>query len=416
MRILVFCFVLLSCLTSSAQRECASHAYTESIRTSSAAIARSMNEAEEALQRPASGLSRATGNANETVIRIPVVVHVLYSTATQNISDAQILSQIASLNRDFRRDNSDTINTPVRFRGIAADVAIEFVLATADPEGYPTTGIVRKATAIGEWSNDDRIKFSISGGDDAWDSKSYLNIWIGHMRRIIGYSSAPGGPADRDGLVIEPTAFGTIGVKEPYDLGRTAVHEVGHWLGLRHIWGDSYCGDDGIDDTPRQGNYTSGCPNGFRSSCTNGQTGDMYMNYMDFTYDACLNMFTQGQKSRMRNAFAEGGPKASLLLSAGLSKPWNFGVRTLNNPVVPQTASIAVYPNPATAQITVNTGTEGEWIGAELRLLSVSGSLLQKTVIRSRLQAIDISNLRPGVYLLQGRAGERSLSFNFVKL
>ncbi|MDB5251793.1 MAG: type sorting protein [Flaviaesturariibacter sp.] len=373
-----------------------------------------MDDAESALERP-SAMGRSTGNSSDMVIRIPVVVHVLYSSSLQNISDEQVRSQIASLNRDFRRDNSDTVNTPARFRGIAADVAIEFVLASSDPEGYQTTGIVRKFTTVGEWSNDDRIKFTSAGGDDAWDPKSYLNIWVGQMRRIIGYASAPGGPTDRDGLVITPSVFGTIGVREPYNLGRTVVHEVGHWLGLRHIWGDSYCGNDGVDDTPPQGNFTAGCPNGFRSSCNNGQAGDMYMNYMDFTSDACMNLFTNGQKLRMRNSFAPGGPKESFLKSTGLSKPWNTGVRTAVVPVATSVKPLSVYPNPATSFITVNTGGEAEWIGTELRLTSVTGGLLQRTVIRSRLQSIDVSALLPGVYLLRGQAGDRRLSFTFIK-
>jgi hypothetical protein len=164
------------------------------------------------------------------------VVHLLYNNAAQNISDAQIKSGIAALNRDFRKLNSDTASIPQAFKHLAADVEIEFHLATADPKGAATTGIVRKATGVPAWNMDDKIKLSAEGGDDAWDSRSYLNIWLGNTRRLLGYATPPGGEEHLDGLVINVTAFGTINTSGPYNLGRTAVHEAGHWLGLHHIW------------------------------------------------------------------------------------------------------------------------------------------------------------------------------------
>lgn len=410
----MLCFFISLSLLSHAQRECVSPTYIETIKNSNPSVAKAIADAETFSSRPIAGRMNG-GASNGSVIKIPVVVHVVYNNAAQNISDAQIQSQIAALNRDFRRDNADSVNTPSRFSSVAADVAIEFSLATADPSGAPTTGIVRKYSGVSEWANDDKIKFSAQGGDNAWDSKDYLNIWVGAMHRMIGYSSTPGGPADKDGIVITPSVFGTINTTAPYNMGRTAVHEVGHWLGLKHIWGDTYCGDDGIDDTPKQGNYTPGCPSGFRSSCSNGEWGDMYMNYMDFTYDACMNLFTNGQKVKMRGLFAGGGPRASMLESKGLAKPWNFTIKTLEVTAAPITTSISIYPNPANNNITINFGAATDWVGKKLRILNITGVLQQTVVIRSQTQKIDLSTMSPGVYLLQGSAGDQKFSQAFVK-
>lgn len=419
MRILVLCLALFISLASYAQRECASHNYSQALRNSDPAIAKALDAAAAFNGRVelAAGANRESGTISEPVIRIPVVVHVLYNTASQNIPDAQIKSQIEALNRDFRRKNFDTANTPNRFKSIAADISIEFVLATADPKGMATSGIVRKATTVSNWTSDDKIKFAAQGGDDAWDSKSYLNIWVGNMRSLLGYSSAPGCPANRDGLVIATAAFGTMNISSSFNMGRTAVHEAGHWLGLKHTWGDTYCGDDGVDDTPKQGNYTTGCPSGFRTSCSNGSLGDMYMNYMDFTNDACLNLFTKGQKEKMRTQFTMGGSRARMLVSKGLSAPWEIGYTEAaaaeSTPVT--NAAISTYPNPAKSFIILNTGTE-TWIGRSVRILNVSGAVIKQVIISSRSQRIDIAALSPGAYIIQGEAGGQKMTQRFVKL
>jgi len=348
------------------------------------------------------------------IIRIPVVIHVLYNTAHLNISDEQIRTQLNALNRDFRRQNSDTVNTPARFKSSAADVQIEFVLATADPKGRTTTGIVRKLTAVAEWNMDDKIKFSANGGDDAWDSRYYLNIWVGKMRSLLGYSSAPGGPAEKDGLVINVTAFGTQNVSAQYDMGRTVVHEAGHWMGLKHIWGDTYCGDDLVDDTPKQGGFTSGCPINFRTSCNNGSMGDMYMNYMDFTNDACMNLFTLGQAERMQALFKTGGPKNSFLVSKGLNDPWLEEAPIVEMPLAK--TSLTIYPNPAINELIINFANEDNWMGKELRLISINGSVLQKIKITSNIQKINISMLQAGMYAIQGENGNQKLKEKFIKL
>jgi len=200
-----------------------------------------------------SGASLRDTVPNE-IINIPVVVHVLYNTAAQNISDEQILSQIAVLNKDYRMLNSDAINVPAAFKNKAADCRINFCLAKVAPGGYSTSGIVRKFTSKNSFPANDDMKFSSKGGVNAWDSRQYLNIWVCNMQsRVLGYATAPGGDVLKDGVVISYTAMGTIGNLQPeFTRGRTTTHEVGHWLGLKHIWGDANCGSDDVDDTPPQ--------------------------------------------------------------------------------------------------------------------------------------------------------------------
>lgn len=332
--------------------------------------------------------------AEEDVIRIPVVVHVLYNNAAQNISDAQIKSGMEALNRDFRRRNADTTNTPLNFRHLAADVQIEFYLATADVWGRATTGIVRKWSTRSLWMADDKMKASATGGDDPWDCKSYLNIWIVDLVGGSGYASVPGTAPATDGVVINYRAFGSINTAAPFQLGRTAVHEVGHWLGLKHIWGDTPCGDDGIADTPQQGFFTKGCPSGFRSSCNNGETGDMYMNYMDYTDDACMNLFTIGQRTRMRSLFAAGGPRATLLLSKALNEAW-----VQESPAV-NTAMAALYPNPASTRITV--AFTSAMLGKNVHVYNAQGQLQKTETVVSLQQVMDVSKLPSGVYFVKG--------------
>ncbi|MBL0154005.1 MAG: zinc metalloprotease [Chitinophagaceae bacterium] len=268
--------------------------------------------------------NQLTSRIEGTIIKIPVVVHNLYHNPSEKISDAQVNSQLAALNACYRRRNADTVNTPAYFKALGADCEIEFQLATADPRRRYTNGIVRKYTPITKWEADDQVKFASSMGDDAWDPKSYLNIWVCNLDRLAGYSSVIGDSLNRDGIVINLNAFGLTSNNDGYNLGKTAVHEVGHWLNLTHIWGDTYCGDDSVDDTPKQAGYNMGCPSGIRSTCGNTPTGDMYMNFMDFTSDVCMNLFTRGQKLRMRALFEPGGLRYGMLSSKGLSAPLIF--------------------------------------------------------------------------------------------
>ena len=251
------------------------------------------------------------------VITIPVVVHVLYRNSTENISVAQIQSQLDVLNEDFRRTNPDANNIWSQ----AADTEIEFCLSTVDPNGNATTGITRKQTTRQDWGANDDAKRSSSGGIDPWNTAEYLNMWVvpkmttvsgGQTINLLGYAQFPGGSAATDGLVMIYNAFGRTGaVTAPYDGGRTTTHEIGHYLNLRHIWGDANCGNDFVSDTPTHQTSNRGCPVG-QVSCS---STDMPQNYMDYTNDSCMNLFTQGQKNRMRAVLAAGGPRRSLALS-----------------------------------------------------------------------------------------------------
>ena len=410
MRTILSCVCLLVTNFVFAQRECASSAYIDQLKIIDPAIINKINEVENFVLRQKS--SRELGQDAPAVITIPVVVHVLYKTAAQNISDEQIKTQIDVLNRDFRRMNTDTVNTPERFRYLAADVQLQFQLATADPKGRATNGIVRKTTNVTHWTTDDKIKFSSQGGDDAWDTRSYLNIWVGDLFTLLGYSSVPGASTEKDGVVINYTAFGTIDIATPYNLGRTVTHEVGHWLGLKHIWGDSYCGDDLVDDTPKQGNFTTGCPNAFRSSCNNGELGDMYMNFMDFTNDACMNLFTTGQKNRMLSFFKEGGPRSLLKSTTGLNKPW-----VIDSPVTtPVSAGFRFYPNPAKGELILDFNHNESWIGKIVSIVNINGVVVSKLRIEAKTQKLNVSHLSAGMYFIQAENGDQKLREKFIKL
>ena len=395
MRTFLLLCVLHMCVFSLAQDRCVSYGYAEVQRTENPIEAQRIAEAESFLLKRNTITTNNARTEMPAVIKIPVVVHVLYNNASQNISEAQVKSQIDALNRDFRRINSDTANTPKRFQAIAADVQIEFYLATADPNGRATNGIVRKSTNVANWLANDKVKFSSQGGDDAWDTKSYLNIWVGNLVSGAGYATSPGSDAMKDGVVIHTGAFGTTNGSGPYTLGRITVHEVGHWLGLRHIWGDTQCGDDLVGDTPQQSWYTQNCPTGFRSSCSNGEAGDMYMNYMDYTADACMNLFTDGQKRRMRACFEDSGPRESLLQSKGLKEPW------LEEAFLPETSTkISLFPNPTKDVLHINLGTE--WIGKTVSIVNMNGIVVQSVKVQSPLQKLDLSSLKSGMYFVKG--------------
>lgn len=248
------------------------------------------------------------------ITTIPVVVHVVYNTPSEKISAAQLKSQIAVLNRDFRARNKDKTKVPAVWRGLVADGRIKFALARKDPAGRPTPGITRTKTSRTSFDADDSVKSTATGGADPWPSGKYLNIWVCTLAGgLLGYAQFPGGPAETDGVVILNTGFGTKGsATAPFNLGRTATHEVGHWLNLRHIWGDDFrCeGSDFVEDTPNQEGPNYGKPTFPHISCNNGPNGDMFMNYMDYVDDDAMFMFTAQQAARMHAALD--GPRKSI--------------------------------------------------------------------------------------------------------
>lgn len=314
--ILPFLFSFLLLLSNAdAQRNCGSMSHLQQQMQDDPTLAARMNQ----IEQHTNNFIANGGRRAKAIINIPVVVHVVYNTSAQNISDAQIMSQLAVLNQDYAAINSDISLVPSVFSGLVANTQIQFCLAQQTPSGIATTGIVRKSTTVTSFSSNDYVKKSANGGDDAWDATQYLNIWVCNLGGgLLGYAQFPGGAVATDGVVINYTAFGNMGTAAaPYGLGRTATHEVGHWLNLRHIWGDANCGNDQVGDTPTQQTSNYGCPAFPHVTCSNGPNGDMFMNYMDYTDDACMYMFTAGQSARMNALFASGGARVGLLSSMG---------------------------------------------------------------------------------------------------
>ena len=300
----IFTILLVSIsLTTIAQERCGTEIHTENMMKKNASYAIARNKVNFQTEK---WIKNHPNHSEKTIITIPIIVHVLWKTNTHNISDAQIQSQIDVLNEDYRRANIDKINTPNVWQTIAADSEIEFCLASTDQNGNPTTGIERIQTTHGKFGMNSDIHTSSAGGADDWPNDDYLNIWVCDIQNgLLGYASPPSNwIGDGDGLVIGYQYFGRIGaVQAPYHKGRTATHEIGHWLNLDHIWGGwGNCGDDQVNDTPKQETENYSCP-AFPlnpNSCnTTNSSGDMFMNYMDYTNDACMNLFTNGQKTRM---------------------------------------------------------------------------------------------------------------------
>jgi hypothetical protein len=404
----IFTFICLSFTIYTTAQRCATPQYAKQNNLSSLV--------------PATAATNESGNRDtlpNEVIVIPVVIHVLYHSSAQNISDQQVLSQLAVLNNDYRRLNADAINTPAPFKSVAADARIVFCLAKVDPAGRYTSGILHKYTSSDLFLADDEMKFSSSGGDNAWDSKKYLNIWVCNLfGRTLGYAVMPGGPAEKDGVVIQYTAFGTIGtVVAPFDKGRTATHEIGHWLGLRHLWGDSECGDDNIADTPPQETSNSNCATfPHLSSCSINSYGDMFMDFMDFTNDACMNMFTQGQKNEMRGLFALGNSRNSFLNSSVCDSSLAQGGPLLtDSSTTTKNITISVYPNPFSNQITISCKNDVDINGKTIKLFDVTGKLFLTQIIATQKTSINVSNLPSGMYFLKVEGGSEPKVFRLIK-
>jgi len=377
----------------------------------------------------------------DTIYRFPVVAHIVYNEAAENLDEQLIQDQIDVLTRDFRRQNADTSDLRSIFLPVAADAGIEFFLADIDPDGNPTNGITRTNTStasFGSITSLDLVKDSTTGGKNAWPTDEYLNIWVCDLSipllgdAALGFAyppiEAPNWPSELqntqeqyEGIVIHYKVFGpnnplATGLLSIADQGRTPVHEMGHYMGLRHIWGDAGnpllggidCDpslDDGFDDTPNAGNNSqaTGCDK-TKNSCGSGTPNDlpdMIENYMDYSTESCQVTFTAQQAGLMRamvvlgrtgmadvyvndvriidGKFRENGPSTNLhALEAGKSM---------------------IYPNPNADEITISWTSNIH--GTDISIYSIAGTRVASGTPESNVTTMNISSLLPGHYIVQ---------------
>ncbi|GAB3714165.1 M43 family zinc metalloprotease [Flavobacterium koreense] len=403
MKKIILIVLAISSLNVFSQRTCATTEKMNELKANNPSFAIHHQETMDYLQNPITAQSNKNSNV---VVTIPVVFHVLYKTSIQNISDAQINSQLTILNNDFRKLNSDfSTVVPAAFQGLGADVEILFCKATRTPAGVASTGIERKSVPSSFVFED---SYYLSAGLTAWDPTKYLNIWIGRFttNQLLGFAylpSAAGNPDD--GLCIGDQFFGNTGTATaPFNKGRTATHEIGHYFGLLHPWGDngSTCGtvfnSDGVADTPATNDPYSGCPTfpNNTNACTTTTNGSMFMNYMDYVNDACMAFFTNGQKTIMRNTL--NGPRASLLTSNGCA--------SLGLDEVGAIQAIAVYPNPVSQYFIITSPhTSVDFV----EVYNVNGQLVKSQKLEEVNNKVYIEDLESGVYYLRIYNGESFL-------
>lgn len=327
------------------------------------------------------------------LVNIPVIVHVVYNTSAQYVSRSQIDDQIDILNDDFAATNSDLSKyIPDQYNNVVSDGAgISFTLFD----------VIHTSTTVTSFSTNDAMKFSSSGGSNVVEPSKYLNIWVCNMGGgILGYAQFPGGNPETDGVVVLYSAFGNTSGN--YGLGRTATHEVGHYLNLRHIWGDRRCGDDMVDDTPLHDAANYGCPGQNASSNCKGPVVEMWMNYMDYTYDECMYMFSQGQVDRMQANLATGGARAGLG-QASSSRQKQVNRNNINvNESISNKKAFQLYPSLTTGAINVQYYSNKNNI-AELSIYNSAGIMVAKkrfaVVEGYNSKSFELENLTNGVYI-----------------
>ncbi|MEL7121872.1 MAG: zinc metalloprotease [Bacteroidota bacterium] len=323
---------------------------------------------------------------------IPVAFHVIYNDPGQNISNDMILDQLRILNSSF----SSLDPTVIQKWPQATTVPIQFCLAKIRAEYEITPAIFRVYTPKRIFTDRQQMKFTVQGGSDAFYPEKILNIWICNLgNNRMGFAQMPGGLPNIDGIVIN---YKYVGKNErsthPFNLGKTCVHEVGHWLGLKHIWGDGPCYvDDGIEDTPIAGNPNYGCP----ISANSCQKEVMTQNYMDYVHDACMSFFTKGQSEKMITTLEDNNLRSSFV--------------NTSNCIFPSDREMDLQSSPLSSLILSKGGSikfSEELIGMELHLFNSIGQLVNELSIQSRFQTMP--QLAKGIYfilLVDGKNGYR---------
>ncbi len=371
-----------------------------------------------------------------SLFTIPVVIHVVWKEAEENISDARIEAQIRVLNEAFRRQNADTVNTRSDFQAVVGDAGIEFVLADIIRVQTDTL-FAPEASLFGGVTLPDHVKQTANGGSDATDPVNHLNIWVcalqpisifGTESPVLGFAYPPAGldnwPAETpipeeefEGVVVD---YRTVGDNEVYSipavgdlpmLGRTTVHEVGHYLGLRHTSGDGALAalgvpdcdvDDGVADTPNQGLQSQFNCDFSQNTCTDdvADLPDMVENYMDYSREDCQNSFTKGQIEIMRAVLT--GPRAELpaeVTSSAEAQSATHG---------------RLYPNPSSGVFYLELAEQqqsGSW-----QLFDGFGRLIMQSRYTAPTIRLDLQGHPAGLYFLQVKdAAGRQASWTLVR-
>lgn len=378
----------------------------------------SMAEMEAEIQRQIE-LGKKDPVTQSVVITIPIVFHIVWETAAQNVSNNCINAQLAVLNADFRKLNTDwTKVTQPGWAALVADCEIQFCLATKDPTGASTTGITRTQTTAAPFAmSGNPVKFTANGGKDIWDRNKYLNIWVCDLSSgLLGYAQFPGQGASTDGVVIDyQYMVGSAGCgTAPYNLGRTSTHEIGHWLSLYHIWGDdgtACTGSDQCSDTPNQAgeNYQCWAAGTVRTdACATASPGFMWMNYMDYTDDACMYMFTAGQKARIVSAM-NGSTRVGLKTSAAT----NCSVTAIEETILSD--NISIFPNPSTGEVSITTLTNIN--SMDLKVYNAIGEevVAKKINVSSSGETkINLSSKPDGIYLFEVKTSEGTITKKII--
>jgi hypothetical protein len=426
MKKLLLCLSLLSGLNFHAQlNKCATDRVLKEYLQEDPQLSQRMREQESLVREWISAHRNDISAKRNTVVKIPVVFHIVYKNAAQNIPDSNIFRQIDILNACYRAQNSNMGQTRPVFDTLAADVEVEFCLASYDPQGNPTNGIIRKSApsnaAFDPLFNMDKVKSSTTNGSDPWNTSDYLNIWVCDMSFfgvpvVLGYATFPGSDPLKDGVVIQYNFIGYQSNGTSNNLGRTTVHEVGHWLGMRHIWGDgqqsgTVCDStDYVDDTPNADTASQQtCL--VKNSCSNESPywtnagidpPDMIENYMDYSYDACMTMFTRGQKDRMLGFLNT--TRSSLLVSQGGCNV--NSVATEND----AENTFTIFPNPSQGTFSIRLKNFNPGIKTIVSLVNVLGETVFWAELTSSVTNIELPETESGVYLLSVKSAHEKSS------